>query len=231
MKTVLITGANRGIGLEFVKQLADQGIEVLACCRDPKKAKDLIQLADANANIKIFQLDVIKQDQIDTLHEELKDKAIDWLINNAGISGASGVTVGNIDRSNFLKVMNVNCLSPVKMAEAFIPNLEKSHDKLILNISSAMGSITENESGRSYAYRTSKAALNCVMHSFAIDVMPLGIKVILLHPGWVETDMGGEDALIGTATSVSGMLKQVQQHKQDSHAEVLRRFDGGTISW
>ncbi len=130
-----------------------------------------------------------------------------------------------------MNVLNTNCISVVKLSDALLPNLEASEDKSILVISSRMGSISDNERGRSYAYRSSKAALNCVMRSFAIDVKDKGIKVMLIHPGWVKTAMGGADALVDVQTSVSGMLAQAEQYFSESHAEVLRRFDGDVIAW
>ena len=109
----------------------------------------------------------------------------------------------------------------MKLSDALLPNLQASEDKNILVISSRMGSISDNESGKSYAYRSSKAALNCVMRSFAIDVKDKGIHVMLIHPGWVKTDMGGIDALVDVQTSVAGMLEQAEKHFSESHADVL----------
>ena len=226
MKTALITGANRGIGLEFVKQLREKGYYIFGACRHPKDAPELNALAD-----EVFQLDVTNDTHITLLKQHLGNRPIDLLINNAGTSGEQGVTVGNVDRDNFMNVLNTNCISVVKFSDALLPNLEASEDKRILVISSRMGSISDNERGRSYAYRSSKAALNCVMRSFAIDVKDKGIKVMLIHPGWVKTAMGGPDALVDVQTSVSGMLAQAEQYFSESHAEVLRRFDGEVIAW
>ncbi len=226
MKTCLITGANKGIGLEFARQLKAKGFEVIGCCRDLSKAEALQAIAD-----KTYLLDVTKDAEITELSQILKDKPIDLLINNAGISGISGVTIGNVDRVNFLSVLDVNCLSVIKVSEALLPNIQRSLDKNILVISSQMGSISDNNSGRSYAYRASKAALNAAMRSFAIDVEPLGVHVMLMHPGWVKTDMGGSEALVSVSDSVAGMLAEAERHFPNSHAEVIRRFDGGTVSW
>lgn len=231
-KTILITGANRGIGLEFVRQLCEtKDTDIIACCRDPKNAAELSRLAEHNNHISIFKLDVTDDAQIKNLAEKLQDKPLDWIINNAGVSGDQGVSAGNIDRNNFLKVLNVNCLSPLKICDSFLTNLKKGRDKLIVCISSQMGSISDNKTGRSYAYRTSKAALNCAMRSFAIDCEVEGIKVILLHPGWVQTDMGGNEALIDVQTSVSGMLRTIQAKKDSSHGDKLYTFDGKVIDW
>ena len=226
MKTAFITGANRGIGLEFVKQLKKKGYYILGACRHPENAPELNALAD-----EIFQLDVTNDTDITLLKQTLGSRPIDLLINNAGTSGEQGVTIGNVDRANFMNVLNTNCISVAKFSDALLPNLETSEDKSILVISSRMGSISDNERGRSYAYRSSKAALNCVMRSFAIDVQDKGIKVMLIHPGWVKTAMGGPDALVDVQTSVAGILAQAELHFSESHAEVLRRFDGEMIAW
>lgn len=225
-KTALITGANRGLGLEFVSALKERGYHVIACCRHPLQASPLKGLAD-----EILPLDMTKDEDINNLVKALKDRPIDLLLNNAGITGENGVTLNNVKRDNFLQVLDVNCVGTIKLCDALLPNIKASQEKSILVISSQMGSISDNTSGRSYAYRASKAALNCVMRSFAIDVQEFGIKVMLLHPGWVKTDMGGPNALVDIQSSVRGMLKQVDEHLANSHAEILRRFDGGTIGW
>lgn len=226
MKNALITGANKGIGLEFARQLKNKGYYIIGCCRNPSKANELNELAD-----EVIQLDVTNDHDISALKQTLDNRPIDLLVNNAGISGQQGVTIGNVDRENFIHVLNVNCISVVKLSDALLPNIQASQEKNILVISSRMGSISDNERGKSYAYRTSKAALNCAMRSFAIDVEPTGVHVMLIHPGWVKTDMGGANALIDVQTSVSGMLKQTEKHIAKSHADVLHRFDGDVIAW
>lgn len=226
MKTALITGANRGIGIEFVRQLKEKGYYIFGTCRHPEAATELNSLAD-----EVFQLDVTNDNDILALTQKLNNRSIDLLINNAGISGQQGVTIGNVDRTNFINVINTNCISVVKLSDALLPNIQASEDKSILVISSRMGSISDNERGRSYAYRASKASLNCVMRSFAIDVKDQGIKIMLIHPGWVKTAMGGVDAPVDVQTSVAGMLAQVDRHFAESHADVLRRFDGNVIAW
>lgn len=226
MKTALVTGANRGIGLEFVKQLKRRGYYVIGCCRQPDNAYELENIAD-----ELFKLDVCIDDDIQALKNHLKGKSIDLLVNNAGITGEQGVTIGHIHRDNFLHVIDVNCVGSIILCDALLNNLLASQYKRILVISSSMGSITDNERGRSYAYRTSKAALNCVMRSFAIDVESLGVNIMLLHPGWVKTDLGGEHAILDVDTSVKGMLQQMDTYIDTSHADTIRRYDGGTIPW
>lgn len=226
MKTALITGANKGIGWEFSRQLKEKGYYVIGCCRNPDKADSLNQVAD-----EVIKLDVTHDNDIISMVETLNNRPIDLLVNNAGTSGEQGVTVGNVERENFINVLNVNCISVVKICDALLPNIQGSKEKNILVISSQMGSISDNKQGGSYAYRSSKAALNCAMRSFAIDVLSTGVHVMLIHPGWVKTDMGGPNGLIDVQSSVSGMLEKVDKNISKSHADVLHRFDGGTVAW
>ncbi|WP_131782385.1 SDR family oxidoreductase [Legionella gresilensis] len=226
MKTALITGANKGLGLEFARQLKEKEYYIIGCCRNPSKASELETLAD-----ELIQLDVTSDKDIASLKKTLNNRPIDLLVNNAGTSGEQGVTIGNIDRKNFLEVINVNCIGVVKLSDALLTNIEMSDEKNILVISSAMGSIAENERGKSYAYRASKAALNCVMRSFAIDVQNKGIHVMLIHPGWVRTAMGGPDAPIDVKTSVAKILKQAEKEFAHSHAEKLLTYEGDVIAW
>lgn len=231
METILVTGANRGIGLEFVKQYSQIDARIIACYRSIKNSDELVQESKKNARISLHQLDVSVQNSIDQLAKDLQGEKIDILINNAGSSGISGVTINNIDRENFLNLMNINCIGVIKTTEALLPHIESSNKKQVVVISSQMGSISDNSSGKSYAYRASKAAVHCAMRSLAIDVADRGIKVLLIHPGWVKTEMGGSNALINTEESVKGMLDQIQQYGPFDQAQVIRRFDGKTISW
>lgn len=226
MKNALITGANKGIGLEFVRQLKERGYYIFGCCRTPEEASELNEVAD-----EIIQLDVTNDKDIESLKQTLNNRPIDLLVNNAGVNGEKNVTIGNITRENFVNLLNVNCISVVKLCDALLPNLLSSEDKNILVITSRMGSISDNDTGKSYAYRASKAALNCVMRSFAIDVKDKGVHVMLIHPGWVKTDMGGTNALIDVQTSVAGMLEQADKKLSKSHADVIHRYDGEVIAW
>lgn len=226
MKTALITGANRGIGLELTRQLKKNGYYVIGCCRKVEQAQELALLAD-----EILELDVTQDAHIAQLKKTLANKPIDLLINNAGISGESGVTLGHIDRNNFLNVLNVNCVSALLISDALLSNVQASMDKSILIISSQMGSIADNTTGKSYAYRSSKAALNCAMRSFALDTSSLDIKIMLIHPGWVQTDMGGKNAAVTVPISVQGMLAVYNKYHATSHADILYSYNGDIIPW
>ncbi|MGZ8184145.1 MAG: SDR family oxidoreductase, partial [Methylobacter sp.] len=199
MATVLITGASRGLGLEFCQQYAAEGWQVLACCRNPEK---IVKLAGI-PHVQVFSLDVSDFAQIDKLATQLQDSDIDVLINNAGIYGdSSKCGFGQMDYAAWMHSFTVNTQAPVKMAEAFLPQLKRGNKKLLVSISSQMGSIADNKSGGSLLYRTSKAALNAAMKSLAIDLENQRIGVLVLHPGWVKTDMGGTNALIDAQKSV-----------------------------
>lgn len=225
---VLITGANRGLGLEFAKQYAQDGWQVLACCRAPQKASALQALASTHNNIQILALDVADFAQIDALARQLKDYKIDVLISNAGIYPDSSSHEINTD--DWLDAFTINSISPYKVATAFTPQVAKSRLKKIATLTSKMGSIDDNTSGGSYIYRSSKAAANMVMKSLSIDLQPQGISVVTLHPGWVQTDMGGSNALINTQTSVTGM-RQVIEHLNLSNTGRFIAYDGQQILW
>ena len=225
---VLITGANRGIGLEFTKQYAADGWAVLACCRHPQSALDLQALAAAHNNIKIYTLDVADFAQIDALAIQLKDENIDVLINNAGVYPAS--SFGDTNYDAWADGFMVNSMAPLKMAEAFVQHITRSQLKKIATLSSKMGSIDDNTSGESYSYRSSKTAVNMVMKSLSIDLKPYGISVVTLHPGWVQTDMGGGNALISAKTSVSGLRSVIADLNLSSTGQFIA-YDGIAIAW
>jgi NAD(P)-dependent dehydrogenase (short-subunit alcohol dehydrogenase family) len=226
--TVLITGANRGIGLEFTKQYAADGWNVLACCRHPQSAMALQALAQANPQIKIHTLDVADFAQIDALATQLKDEEVDVLINNAGVYPSS--SFGDVDYNAWAEGFKINSMAPLKMAEAFVQQLTRGQLKKIATLTSKMGSIDDNTSGESYSYRSSKCAVNMVMKSLSIDLKPYGISVVTLHPGWVQTDMGGSNALISAQTSVSGLRKVIEQLNPSITGKFIA-YDGKAINW
>jgi NAD(P)-dependent dehydrogenase (short-subunit alcohol dehydrogenase family) len=225
---VLITGANRGLGLEFTQQYAADGCNVLACCRHPQSALALQALAAAHSNIKVHALDVVDFAQIDALAMQLKDESIDVLINNAGVYPSS--SFGDTNYDDWANGFKVNSMAPLKMAEAFVQHVTRSQLKKIATLSSKMGSIDDNTSGKSYSYRSSKCAVNMVMKSISIDLKPYGISVVTLHPGWVQTDMGGSNALINAKTSVSGLRQVIESLSLESTGRFVA-YDGKEIPW
>ena len=231
MATILITGANRGLGLEFCKQYAKENWNVIACCRNPQNASDLTKLANQFPSVSILQLDVSDLSQISTLAKTLDGTEIDILLNNAGIYGdESGHGFGNLDYAQWQKNMTVNVFAPVKLTEALLSNLECGKLKKIVAISSLMGSIEDNGSGGSILYRSSKTALNSAMKSIAIDIKPKNIAVLILHPGWVKTDMGGSNASMKISKSVVKMRETIANFTHQQSGEFLR-YDGGKLPW
>lgn len=231
MQTVLITGANRGLGLEFCKQYAAADWRVIATCRHPVEAGALRELARRHAQLQVHGLDVSDFSQIDSLSNALSDASVDVLINNAGIyTDTSGKGFGHLDYQAWSEAFWVNSIAPVKLAEAFLPQLKRSSKKLIVAIGSLMGSMTDNTSGGSLQYRSSKAGLNAAMKSLAIDLGPQGIGVLVLHPGWVRTDMGGKNALIDAEESVAGMRRCIEAFCLSQTGSFLK-FDATELPW
>lgn len=231
MATVLITGANRGLGLEFCRQYAADGWQVLACCRHPEQATDLAQLSRQYPSIQLETLDVAEFAQIDALSRKLSDRSIDVLINNAGIyEDRHSGDFGRLDYQAWTQSFTVNTEAPVKMAEAFLTQIQRSDRKLIVNISSLMGSIADNDSGGSILYRSSKAALNAAMKSLAIDLKNQHIGVLIFHPGWVKTDMGGPNALIDAEPSIAGMRALIENFSLNQSGSFVK-FDGTAMPW
>ncbi len=225
---VLITGANRGLGLEFAKQYAADGWSVLACCRHPESAHELQSLAKKHDHVQIFALNVGDFKQIDALALQLKNQPIDVLINNAGIYPNS--VFGDTNYDQWAEAFKVNAMASLKMSEAFVQHVAKSQLKKIATLSSKMGSIDDNGSGEGYIYRSSKTAVNMVMKSLSIDLKPYGISFVTLHPGWVQTDMGGPNGLINAQTSVAG-LRQVIEHLNLGNTGQFIAYDGKHIPW
>jgi NAD(P)-dependent dehydrogenase (short-subunit alcohol dehydrogenase family) len=232
MKTTLITGANRGIGLEFVRQYAADGWRVFACSRNPVKSTALNKLAAQYPElIKIQALDVADPAQIDRLGQALATEAIDILINNAGIYPDSDKSdFGHTDYAEWMQAFRINTMAPLKMAETFAPHIARSKQKTIVTITSKMGSIADNSSGGSYLYRSSKVAVNMVVKSLAIDLNPKGITAVVFHPGWVKTDMGGPSAMISAEKSVSG-IRQVITKLTLKDSGKFFGYDGELIPW
>jgi len=236
MATVLVTGANRGLGLEFVRQYLVEGWNVLATCRNPDDAEQLHELALSGGNLEVFSLDAADFDTIDALAAKLRDRPIDVLINNAGIFGPRPQadndfrqSFGQIDYRILADVLRVNTMAPLKIAEAFIENILMSEQKKIITISSLVGSIAQGEPGL-YAYRTSKAAVNMAMVTLARELEAQGVIVTLFSPGWVKTDMGGAVAAVEVEESIRRLRKLIVELKiEDSGAFI--NYDGCRIAW
>jgi NAD(P)-dependent dehydrogenase (short-subunit alcohol dehydrogenase family) len=231
MPSALITGANRGLGLEFARQYLDDGWQVYAACRDPKSASELRRLADASDHkLRTIALDVTDSTSVKAAAAELEGRAIDVLINNAGVGGPRGQSIGNIEYETWARVLDVNTLGPMRVAEAFVDNVARSERKLIVTITSGMGSIADNTSGGAFAYRSSKAAVNMVMRSLAIDLAPRGITCVVVNPGWVQTDMGGPHATLAATDSVT-RLRRLIDSLGSAQSGKFFNYDGREYAW
>lgn len=232
MKTALITGTNRGIGLEFVQQYVMDGWRVFACCRNLADAESLNRLAAQYPDrLTIYPLDVANHQQIEQLAQALSNQTIDLLINNAGVyPPQQGDVFGKTDYAAWADTFAVNTMAPLKMAEAFIQQISTSELRTIITITSKMGSIVGNSGGGSYIYRSSKAAVNIVTKSLSIDLHSSRIIAVLLHPGWVRTDMGGPNGLISTEQSVTGMRRVISNLKFEDSGKFYA-FDGKIVPW
>jgi NAD(P)-dependent dehydrogenase (short-subunit alcohol dehydrogenase family) len=229
--TVMITGANRGIGLTFVQHYLAKGATVLACCRHPAEAHELRNSGqNSQGKLEVYTLDVSDPESIELLAEKLSDRTLDLLINNAGIYGPKGTEFGDIEQQSWLEVLNINTVAPLLITQALYQQVARSKSKIIAYVSSKMGSIADNQSGGSYIYRSSKAGLNAVVKSLSHDLKVYGIKCVALHPGWVKTDMGGSNALISTQESVAGMTKVLDTLNDTVNGKLIN-YDGTVIPW
>jgi NAD(P)-dependent dehydrogenase (short-subunit alcohol dehydrogenase family) len=222
-QTALVTGSNRGIGLEFCKQLKQRGFDVTATCR---KASSELKTLDVEV---IENVEVSDPTSLNALVEKLAGRQIDWLINNAGIAGGLGLSDINVEAvESFKRQYEVNSLGPLLTTQILSGNLVNG-SKVGL-VTSRMGSIADNDSGGSYAYRMSKAALNAAGKSLSIDLKPQGIAVGILHPGWVRTDMTGHGGLIDTDESVDGLLKRMDELNLDNSG-TFWHTNGEVLPW
>ena len=202
-ETVLITGANRGLGLEFAKQYSAAGWTVIGTARRPEAADALNAL-----DVRVLQLDVTDQASVDRLAADLGEESVDLLINNAGILPRTYSIVG-LDMDTFERVLAVNTTGPVRVTQALLPHVKRSNGRKIVHITSQLGSIGNNSNGGFYGYRESKAALNMFNRSLAAELRPHDITCVVIHPGWVQTDMGGRNATLTPPVSVAGMRKVI----------------------
>jgi NAD(P)-dependent dehydrogenase (short-subunit alcohol dehydrogenase family) len=224
MTTILVTGANRGIGLEFVKQYAADGAEVIACCREPSKASDL----KAIKGVRVMALDVGDPASVAALKKDLGDTPIDIVINNAGVSSPKAKD-GSIDVDAWLTTFRVNSVAPALVAHALKPSLMKGKDKKLVTLTSQLGSIA-NDSGGFQPYSATKAAVNSLMHSLAKSWAKDGILVGIFHPGWVQTDMGGSGAPVKPQDSVKGLRARIAE-LDAAKSGTYRDFENRPIPW
>jgi NAD(P)-dependent dehydrogenase (short-subunit alcohol dehydrogenase family) len=220
MPTALVTGASRGIGREFVRQYRAEGWQVIATCRDPAKS---------GLDGAVHPLDVADPASVAALAAALRGETIDLLINNAGIAGPRGYDVGAIPFDAWEDVLRTNTLGPLRVAEALLDEVARSQRRLMVFLSSGLGSIGQGGGGY-YLYGSSKAALNKAVKSLSADLRPRGVGCLLLHPGWVRTDMGGPSASVSVEASVRGMRKVIEGWSMAQSGSFVD-YTGAAIPW
>lgn len=229
-QTVVITGANRGLGLEFCRQYLESGAATYACCRQPEQSSELLVLKQSYANqLTLIPLDITNAAQRQQLSYAVP-KQVDILINNAGVYGPRDLNYDELTEKEWLEVLHVNAVAPLLVVQALADKIIQSNEKKIIFISSKMGSIADNRGGGSYIYRSSKTALNAAAKSLAVDLTSKEVAVSVLHPGWVRTDMGGANGLIDAPESVSGMRRVIDQLTVAQTGQFFN-YDGSIIPW
>ncbi|WP_373089609.1 SDR family oxidoreductase [Sneathiella sp.] len=231
LQTVIITGANRGIGLALVERFLASGVwRVLACCRAPDQATALQKLAREQADrIELFALDVTDSGSAEHFAWQINGRKVDVLLNNAGVKGGDHQTALDMDFDAWEEALQVNTLAPLRMVQAVIGNLRLSTQPKIITISSQMGALSRKGSG-SYAYSSSKAAVNKVMQILASDLQADGFIVCLYHPGWVQTDMGGKSATISPEESANGLFSSITALTRTDNGRFLK-WNGEEHPW
>ena len=228
METFIVTGANRGIGLELTRQLLHGKKQVIATCRNPQAANALSELS-SDKNLSIVALELADENSIKRFCSELSARVIDVLINNAGEMGSEQQTLENMNFDAWLQTFKINTIAPFHISSALLNNLKRSPRPRIVSISSQMGSLSLSSTG-SYAYRSSKAALNKVMQVMANELEPDGIIVCPVHPGWVKTDMGGPGASITVKESACGLITFIENLKPEQSGRFWK-WNGEEHAW
>jgi NAD(P)-dependent dehydrogenase (short-subunit alcohol dehydrogenase family) len=241
MGRLLVTGANRGIGLEHVRQALAAGDEVVAACRAPQEAVALKDLeARHGGALRVEALDVVSPASIEALGDRLGGAALDILINNAGVYGrpeAQSWTAGDkaqslegMDYAHWEDTLRINVMGPFRLTARLLPNLIRGAAKLVVMMSSDLGSIAKNSLGGSHAYRTSKAALNMLARGLAVDLKPAGICVIAMAPGWTRTDLGGAAAPWSPEDSVAAQRAVLSTIRPEDSGRFID-LNGMTVPW
>ena len=219
----LITGTNRGIGLEFARQLSERGERVIATARKPEKAKELAKL-----NLRVEALDVADGESVASLARRL-DEPIDVLIHNAAV-GSAGPGIDRILPKDVERAFQVNALGPLRVTQALLPRLRAGQRKTIVAITSGLGSISGNQDGGWSAYRISKAALNQLVRTIAAELSGEKFISVAISPGWVRTDMGGSGAPLSPEESVRSMLHVIDRLRPSDNGRFLDR-SGKDVPW
>jgi NAD(P)-dependent dehydrogenase (short-subunit alcohol dehydrogenase family) len=221
----VVTGANRGIGLELVRQIAARGHQVEALARNPADARELAELVDASGgHVRTFACDVTRDESVRAAAKALGEVAIDVLINNAGVMGKMQ-SLEDLDLDDVMHSFDANALGSIRVARALLVHLERAKTRKIAGITSGMGSIADNTSGGAYGYRMSKAAMNMANRSMSVDLRARGFSCIVLNPGWVQTEMGGPGAPTPVADSARNILRVIDAMVPEQTGSFLN-YDG-----
>src|SRR5580698_681596 len=216
---VLVTGANRGIGHELVRQLVERGDDVDAVSRTP--AEIVYEDTTTDPKVRTFRCDIADDSSVRALAADLGNAAIDMVINNAGVGGGPRQSLSDLDFTEALRTYNVDALGALRVSVALMPHLRRGAIKKLVHVTSGLGSIADNRSGGSYAYRMAKAALNMMSKNLAVELRGEGIISLVVSPGWVQTDMGGPHAAITPQESVRGMLRAIESATINESGEFL----------
>jgi NAD(P)-dependent dehydrogenase (short-subunit alcohol dehydrogenase family) len=212
MATVLVTGCDTGLGVEFARQYAEEGHRVIATCLDPAGATES---AAIRGDIELVKLDVTDHGAIEALSQRLRHDTIDILLSNAGIARPHP-PFGETDYVLWQRILATNLIGPMKIAESFVEQVGRSELKMMAFVSSRMGSIALNNSGGSYAYRSSKAGLNMIVKTLAVDLAPRQICVLALHPGWAATEPEGRVPVVESVNGMRGVIHRAGRHHTGS---------------
>jgi NAD(P)-dependent dehydrogenase (short-subunit alcohol dehydrogenase family) len=231
METVLITGANRGIGLELARQYLKKPSRVFATSRTPESAPSLSELKHSYPDtLQILPLEVTDDRSVQTLVEALRGETIDVLINNAGVSGGKQQDIQSMDYAWWAHTLAVNAIAPFRVTVALLDNLRQSRNPRIITLSSQLGSMLRTTTTGFYAYRSSKAAVNKVMQGLAVDLRSENMIVCPIHPGWVQTDMGGANADLSAQESASGLIQLIDRLKLSDSGRFFK-WNGEEHPW
>jgi NAD(P)-dependent dehydrogenase (short-subunit alcohol dehydrogenase family) len=222
--TVLITGAGRGLGLSLARRLIDRGHRVIGTVRSAAKASELRE-----CGAEIEELEVAEEKSISALGERLKARTIDVLVNNAGV-GSAAKRLSELSLDELQRCFAINSAGPLLTTRALAPSLRAGRRRVVMNITSQLGSISLNSGGSSYAYRSSKAALNQLTRSLAAELGPEGFTCLVVHPGWVRTDMGGAGAPLSPEESATALVSLIDGAKPAWNGKFLN-YDGKELPW
>ena len=228
---ILIIGANRGLGLGFVTELLKMPeINIFATYRNTETSKGLFELSKKHNQLKMHQVDITNDTDIKNFKKELSRIAIDYLIINAGIFNDTEATIKMVEPSSLMKLFKTNSIGSIMILQALLDNVIAGDKKVVMSISSKAGSISSYESCRRFSYRASKAALNSLMRNASLELEDMGVKILIMSPGWVKTDMGGQNALLENQESVSGMIDVLENEKSYKTGSFLD-YQGNNVPW